>query len=217
MDQVTRETVQEQVYKGLRSSLMFGRFEPGQRLKLRTLAEAFGTSYLPVRDALGRLVAEGALDVLPNRSIVVPKLTRARVDDIWAIRVLMESHAIELAVERIGADELAQIKRLNKRIESCIKANRKSGLLEINHDFHFSIYGAARRPILLKVIESLWLQAGPFMSLTMQLEGRMLASLSCSHHHQVISAIEQGNALAARKAIADDLKHTAEYLRGEVQ
>src|SRR3984885_607306 len=73
---IARETVQERVYSALRDQLMRGGFEPGQKLKIAALAEAFGTSAMPVRDALNRLTVERALETLPSRTVRVPALSK---------------------------------------------------------------------------------------------------------------------------------------------
>ena len=72
---VERETLNERVYRELKNSIMAGSFKPGSELTLRSVADALGTSLMPVRDAMRRLVSERALEVLPSRKIALPVLT----------------------------------------------------------------------------------------------------------------------------------------------
>src|SRR5580698_2501335 len=94
LTRIARETVQERVYCALRDQLMRGGFEPGQKLKIAELAEAFGTSAMPVREALNRLAAERAIESLPNRSVRVPALTKSSLQDLMETRFAVEGLAV---------------------------------------------------------------------------------------------------------------------------
>ncbi|MET0749079.1 MAG: GntR family transcriptional regulator, partial [Rhizobium sp.] len=106
---VGRETVQDRVYSELRRALIGGLFEPSQVLTIRGLADALVTSTMPVREALGRLITEKALEALPNRSVRVPPITLERIDDLLRARTLIEGEAIALAAERMGPKDIAVI------------------------------------------------------------------------------------------------------------
>ncbi len=81
---VGRETLHDRVYAELRRSLIHGMFDAGEVLRIVELSETLQTSTMPVREALGRLVSEQALEALPNRSVRVPLITRERLDDLAA-------------------------------------------------------------------------------------------------------------------------------------
>src|ERR1700749_1516812 len=98
---VERETVQEQIYVALREKLMRGGFEPGQGLKIAELAEAFGTSAMPVREALNRLTAERGLEARPNRTVHVPTLTTERLKDLKEARFAVEGLAVSRAASNM--------------------------------------------------------------------------------------------------------------------
>ena len=100
---VGRETVQDRVYSELRRALIGGLFEPSQVLTIRGLADALVTSTMPVREALGRLITEKALEALPNRSVRVPPITLERIDDLLRARILIEGEAIALAATPHGS------------------------------------------------------------------------------------------------------------------
>ncbi|MEA2851488.1 MAG: hypothetical protein QOE02_1507, partial [Rhodospirillaceae bacterium] len=93
------ETLAQRAHRELRAALMRGDFLPGTALTLRGLAERLGTSIMPVREAVSRLAAEQALELQPNRAIVVPELSRREIDELWRIRCLIESDAAAIAAE----------------------------------------------------------------------------------------------------------------------
>jgi DNA-binding GntR family transcriptional regulator len=112
LTRIARETVQERVYCTLRDQLMRGGFEPGQKLKIAELAEAFGTSAMPVREALNRLAVERALETLPSRTVRVPALSKATLQDLRETRFAVEGLAIERAASNMTAGSLATLRQL---------------------------------------------------------------------------------------------------------
>src|SRR3979490_191437 len=103
---IERETVQDRVYSVLRDQLMRGGFEPGQKLKIAELAEALGTSAMPVREALNRLAAERAIESMPNRSVRVPALSRECLQDLMEARFAVEGHAVARAASNMTVETL---------------------------------------------------------------------------------------------------------------
>ena len=211
IEKIARETVHDQIYQEIRAGLMSGRFYPGQKLKLRPLAKAFGTSPLPVRDALGRLVAESALAMLPNRTVAVPPITPDRLEDIWRVRVLIERDATETAARFMTDEVLGELRRLNAAMKT--GTDDLERYLAHNRAFHFLIYRTARSPVSMKVIESLWLQAGPLLRLIQDVETPLRSGVAVSHHEDALEAFARGEAARAGAAIAEDLEHGALYLR----
>src|ERR1700688_521481 len=108
---IARETVQERVYCALRDQLMRGGFEPGQKLKIAELAEAFGTSAMPVRDALNRLTVERALETLPSRTVRVPALSKDALQDLRETRFAIEGLAISRAALNMTDESMAPPQR----------------------------------------------------------------------------------------------------------
>src|SRR6201996_1093206 len=108
---IARETVQERVYSALRDQLMRGGFEPGQKLKIAELANAFGTSAMPVRDALNRLTVERALETLPSRTVRVPALSKSALQDVRETRFAIVGLAISRAASNMTEETLATLKQ----------------------------------------------------------------------------------------------------------
>src|SRR4029450_4089760 len=105
-------SLRTQVYDSLRQALTTGRFEPGQKLTFRLTAGALGVSLTPVREALGRLVAEGAFEMQPNRSVRVPLMTRAKILELRDIRMAVEGLASAKAALAADKRQIAELRRI---------------------------------------------------------------------------------------------------------
>lgn len=204
------DNLQEQLYQQIREGLLAGRFQPGQRLKIRDLAGEWGTSPMPVRAALQRLVAEGALEGEPQRSVRVPPMTRERYQNIFQVRLGLEGLAVELATPNLGAADLATLRDCVARMDVAIEQREVQAYLDANSQFHLHLYGACGNPVLLRSIESLWLQIGPFFNRLFT--GADLSLRLNDFHEEAFAAIEAGDAKAARAAMEQDLLYFARYL-----
>jgi DNA-binding GntR family transcriptional regulator len=212
---VERDTMQERVYLELRQALMRGHFRPGEVLIVRTLSDQFGTSHMPVRDALSRLVAEQALEVLPSRSVAVPVLSRERCEDVQETREMLEGRAAALAATRISEEEIADLRALDSDMHAALARRDVETFVGTNWRFHFTLYAASRRTIMLRMIESLWLQIGP--PLRGCIDDIMRApeidtEFAVTHHDEMIEALERRDPEGVRQAIAGDLRGLTDYL-----
>ncbi|WP_299479056.1 GntR family transcriptional regulator [uncultured Paracoccus sp.] len=207
-----RATLGDAVYRELRDALSVGRFDPGEALTIGAISDAFNTSHMPAREALRRLVAEGALEVGTSGSAKVPSVDARRLDDITEARVLLERRATELAVVQASAEDLTEIDRL-ARIHAEIANHRDVyDMLLKNRRFHFAIYRASHSAVLPPLIESLWLQYGPYMRL---LSDHLNAAreqgghgVYAEGHRRIVAAIRAGDAEAAADAIEADIRRT---------
>jgi len=206
---VGRDTVQEQVYSKLKKALMRGDFVPGESLTVHRLAKAFGTSPMPVREALKRLLAAGALESVPNRSVAVPPLTEDKLRDLLRVRTAIEGETTGWAAQTIEPGELARLRSLSHEMDRMVAERDYENYLSLNQAFHFCIYEAARSPTIIPIIESLWLQIGPYLNLLYR-QGELQAGNE--HHNAALAALEQGRAGSAREGIVRDLAEAAEIL-----
>jgi DNA-binding GntR family transcriptional regulator len=197
---VERETLNDRVYRELRTMIMSGGFEPGAEPTLRALAQALKVSLMPVRDAIGRLVAERALEMLPNRKVIVPEITIDGFLEIRRVRILLEGEAAALACQHITKEGIDALKRYHVRIKS-LGSNKPRQFFSLNQKFHFVIYEAAKSPLLLSIIESLWLQIGPVFNHI----PHNFAAEGARGHDRIIAALEARDAKAARAALENDL------------
>lgn len=204
------ETLTEQTYRRLRHALMTGTLTPGEKITGRRIAGALQVSLTPAREAIGRLVAEGGLQPGPNRAALVPRLTKAKYREIVTLRLLLEGLAAETAAANIDAGLLKKIEKTQDALEDAGKRNRHQVRMQMNADFHFMIYRAANLPTVFSFIDSLWLQAGPTLSLLGPEYQK--SRLGLSNHLEAIEAIRAGSGKLLRKAIEKDLKDGTKYI-----
>jgi DNA-binding GntR family transcriptional regulator len=208
--QAGKGSVQDRVYAQLRRWLMVGRFLPGETITLRNVAAELAVSPMPVRAALRHLIAEGGLEMLPSRSVRVPRMTRARLLELLRVRRELEGLATVQACRNMTEDELRAIKKLHATLMRALAKGNGAHIRELNQRFHFTIYAAARSWVLMPMIETLWLRAGPFMHLAQSSPGVIWDG---RHHAELVRALERRDARAARRAIQRDISMAGQNLR----
>lgn len=195
------------IYASLRRSLMAGDLVPGQAVSIRTLADQFGTSMIPVRDALKRLVAERALTMLPNRTVVVSPMTRRRFQEILNVRLAVETMLARQAVEHITPEDIELLERVDGEMHKAVDDGDVKAYLIANHAFHFTLYGTARSLVMLPIVESLWMQVGPYLNGVFNAAGVSHAS---DHHATALKAARRRDAIGVSDAIGRDLADAAD-------
>ena len=210
-----RGAVHDLVYQEIRQSLMVGTFTPGEKVSLRSLAQQVGTSLTPVRGAVNRLIAEGAFQVLPNRWVMIPAMTEEKFDEIIHWRVQLETEATRRACRKVTKGLINKVESINRKIHKVVEQGRdRKDLLNENYRFHFTIYRDAKSTILLPMIESLWLQCGPFTYYSL-LSPKDL--WNAKHHDSIVAALQAGDEDMAAKAVKNDIINTARFLKGSGQ
>jgi DNA-binding GntR family transcriptional regulator len=204
-----RGHVHEQVLRYMRRGLMIGAFLPGQVMSLRKLAAGFGTSPMPVREVLSRLVAANALEETKGGSVRVPRLSPEKLSDLFAVRELLEGMATELAAKKAKPALIAELNGINKQLLQAIDKRDIANCLSSNQKFHFTLYEAAESEVLLPLIESLWLQFGPTMYMSL-----LIPSMpwNAADHEDILKALKVGNAAAAKRGIVHDIRTTCRAL-----
>jgi DNA-binding GntR family transcriptional regulator len=221
VEPLDRQTLGERAYAQLADLLISGRLAPGERLSLRTAAEVLGVSIMPVREAVSRLVADRALEVMPNRAVRVPLMSVAQFRDLTKVRIAIEGHAAAQAALQRNDDDLAAIARAEEamRAESMKSRPDLPRAVELNKTFHFAVYEAAHSPILVEIIRALWLKAGPVINLDLRANPERLAKGDAIRFHANLrDAIDAGDGAAARQSIAADIGGAAEFIlsRGDL-
>jgi len=198
-----------QVHEKIRDSIAGGQFEPGDTLSTRQFAEFLGVSQMPVREAFHRLVAEGALENRPNRTIGLPIIEQREFEELSEIRYNLEGLAAEKAATLMSGDELAALERLTYKIEHGGPWGTTE-YLPLNREFHFGIYRASRSDSLIRLIAQIWLRVGPLLNWSSRQAENVVHS--AKFHRQALAAIAARDGAAARKAIVDDLKEAADLV-----
>lgn len=205
-------SLRQQVYGSLREALTTGRFAPGQKITFRYVAGVLGVSLTPVREALRRLVAEGAFEMNPNRSVRVPLMTRDKVLELRDIRMELEGLAAAKAALAATRPQIAEIRRAAREILAARTRGDSATDRQKVREFHFAVYAAAAQPTLLRLIEGLWLQTGPYMNLLYP--DFISSSRGPAGRQRLIDALQAGDAAAARREMENDIRRALSYVAG---
>lgn len=188
---------------------MDGRFTPGRTFTIRALAEVFGTSPMPVRDALKRLVAERALALRPNRTVELPLMSRARFQEILQVRLSLEPMLAERATPRVDATTIAAMAADHAEMNAALAAGRAADYLAANRRFHFRLYATARTVVMLPIVESLWMQIGPYLNAVFAADASATGHAD-QHHLDLLRALRREDPAAAARAVWNDLSDAAD-------
>jgi len=186
---------------------MTGDLVPGQAVSIRSLAETFGAGMIPTRDAIKRLVAERALTVLPNRAVVVAKMTRRRFQEILNVRLCVEPMLARHASTRIAPAAIAGLESINQEMQRAVETGAVKTYLICNQRFHFELYAAARSSVMYPIAESLWMQVGPFLNGVFTQSGTRNAQ---DNHSEVLKALRRAAHGDVALAIQRDLSDAAD-------
>lgn len=209
---ISKDNLTIKVYQQMKEAIMAGRFQPGERLPIRRLAEKMGTSVTPVREALLKLVSYGALELKPAHPITIPVLTRQAYLENRTIRIANEGLAAAEAAKKITKEQLNRLKKINAEMIKAAKEGRFNDSLANNYAFHIEVCKAADMPALLEIIEILWLKIGPSLNILYSRRSESKAERKSNYHRQTIDALAAGNSEAARAAMEKDLVEGGESL-----
>jgi len=209
-----RDSLQQQVFDNLRSAIMSGAFRPGETLSSRGLAQRLGVSAMPVREALTRLSTEGVLQATSSRTLRLRVLSPSDFDEITAIRVELEGMAAERACDAMTTKDLAEIRTLNDALTLAAASGDADRYLKANADYHAAIYKVSGWPLLVGMIERLWLMVGP--SIRMCVPDRDHMATSQGFHDRIIAALDARDAPTVRAAIVDDISTAAKDIRASL-
>ncbi|AOR65493.1 GntR family transcriptional regulator [Pectobacterium wasabiae] len=207
--QINHSYLGSSVYTMLREALITGQFKPDDRLRIRELAAQVGTSVTPVRDAILQLAKEQALVLKTPRDIRVPQLTEDQFKEIRTLRLALEGTGAELAAAHITPKMLKQIDENIHQNRLAIDEKNLREALRLNSEFHLFLAQAARMPLLTQFIGSLWMRTGPLIA---QAYAHFSVQMAIEHHEDVLTALQQRDASAARQAIQSDILDGSETM-----
>ena len=204
-----RHTLQDHVFRQICELILNGEIAPGQHITIQALADAFGVSAMPVREALQRLTAARALTVISGRSIGVPLLTRKLLIDLRRVRLEVEALAAVWATPNIDDAEIERLKVCVHRMDRAARAEDRKQYLRLNRAFHFTIYQAAGSEALFAIIENLWLQISPYFHLLHASGNYFKAN---EQHDLILEAIRRRDSAAASLGVRTDIEAAYQVL-----
>jgi DNA-binding GntR family transcriptional regulator len=202
------ETDNARAYTALKQAVLSGGFKPGEVVTLRALAKRLVIGDTPVREAVKRLISEGAFEGLPNRSARVPLLDRREIQQILELRITLESNAAALAAQNITLHQIEQLRSLHAAMGTAVASDDGNAYGKFNMAFHFEIYRIADNRTLATLIEALWLRMAPFVSRRRSLmtsDAGQAWQVACGNHEALLNALQTRDAEAARSAMRADL------------
>lgn len=210
---VETQRLHEVVYEKLRHALMSGQIASGRKLTSRKLAQELGTSDMPVRSALLRLQALRALDQLGNGSMVLPAMTRDRFADLMTTRLICEPAAARVAANGLDRAGLRQLRQSAFALTAAAEDQDIDAYLLHNHEFKFGIYAACGSPSLLFLIETLWLQVGPFLrQFSGQFGNDLRGILELDYHDEIVKRLEDKDGEGAAELLQRDIAEGYKFL-----
>jgi DNA-binding GntR family transcriptional regulator len=200
------QTIVDYVLTAIRGGILTGRYSPGSKLDQQTLADELGVSIIPVRESLRQLEVEGFVRIHSRRGAFVAELSVAELKEIYLIRETLEELATLLAVPLLTP---AGLEQLNTILEEMAEATRQQDfakLLDLNRLFHFTIYEASQRPLLLQMVTTLWDRSSLYRRWYTYLPER--AEQALIEHRHILAACQRGEARAAGEAIRYNIRQT---------
>ncbi|MBL7249911.1 GntR family transcriptional regulator [Alloalcanivorax sp. C16-2] len=214
---VRRRSMEEEVYLRMREAILQGDLPGGERLVQEDIAQRFGTSRIPVRDALRRLDADGLVEAGARGVYSVTRFGPDDLKEVYALRELLEGHLAAHACEHLGAEALDELEQLQEEMEHAQANQDAEAYVALNQRFHRALYDAAAQPRTEKIILSLWQGIPPLTPLT--IEHRM--EESSREHRAIIAALRAGDSAGAGQAMRAHIATAGRALldhvaRGEV-
>lgn len=207
MDQIvrpeTRLPAHQIAYARLRDMVLFGDLAPGEGVTIEGLVARLDLGMTPVREALRRLIAEGALRLLGNRRVSVPVLDLRALDDLAHLRLSVEPRLAVAALAQVDTALLKQLRALDEGVDIALDDGDVAAYLRGNYAFHFTLFARAGSEVLEGLASSIWLRFGP--SLRVVCEGGGLDRRSPDHHKAVLDALQMQDKDALDAAIRADI------------
>ncbi len=192
----------ERIYRRLRDMVLYGDLAPGQAVTLHGLVAELGVSTTPVREAIRRLTAAGALELRGNRRVAVPVPDTAALAELHLARRALEPELARRGAHQVDAQLIDRLCHIDDQLDAAMRTGDVRGYMRQNHAFHFTLYGAARAQVLEPLAEALWLRFGP---LGRVICGRFGTARMPDRHDETIAALRARDAEAAAAAIAADI------------
>ena len=208
-------TITAYVMDSIRDGILTGRFPLGSRLDQKAVADELGVSLVPVREALRLLEGEGFVQIYPRRGAFVTDESADGLEELYCIREVLEEMATNLAVPNLSSSDLDKLDGILRQMERATAEQALNRLLELNAAFHFTIYEACERTLLVEMISGLWNRSSLYRQIFTYLPQRVAQAMR--EHQEIYAACLDGDAELAGKAIRNNIRQTVQALAGAIQ
>ena len=200
----------DRVQGAIREKILAGTYPPGSRLILSRLAAEHGVSFIPIREALQRLEAERLVRTEQNRGARVAEISIADMRDIYETRVVLEQHAVRMAMLKLTKENLRDAGDALDRMEERFAADRQREAYQAHQAFHFALYEPAGSPWTMHVIRQLWSAAERYVRLAAAV--RPAPDLFVAEHRRIFDAVAAGEVEAAVDSLIANQRTTEKLL-----
>jgi DNA-binding GntR family transcriptional regulator len=205
------ENLSARIYSDLRMKLIVGELRPAESLSIRTLAEEYDVSAMPVREALRQLASEDALIGAAKKAYRVPDLTPDEAANLFFVRSVLEGAAAEIATENVRESDFKVLEKLANDMEKAWETRDPSLFLLANFRFHSRIYGVTGNTALQSMIEAMYVRTGPWLA--HGIVELVNPDNWLGEHPEIIQALRDRDAVEARRLMEKDAQWGTELYR----
>jgi DNA-binding GntR family transcriptional regulator len=203
-------TLREKILENIRDAIISGAIKAGSRVSEPDLAERYGISRTPIREAFRQLESEGYLTVIPRKGAVVSEFSEKDVEEFYAIKSILEGYAARRACEKLTTKELDRLQTINDRLAELASHNDIKAFFKIHNDFHDVFIKAADNEKLRELISSLVTRFQRLRLMSISLPGRM--DISVQEHEKIIEAFRRKDEVTAEMLVRKNAEYGGKVL-----
>ena len=209
---IPRQSLTSAVAEKLRDQIIRGEITEGAQLRQDVIAGQYHVSRIPVREALRQLDAEGLITIVPNRGAIVPELSPGDIEELFAIRALLEPEVLKLSIPRLTPADLGQAEAvLNKYMSELRREEHMENWGRMNWQFHSILYSRAERPHFMSIIRNVNHNGERYTRLQLYLTHGM--KRANEEHHQILKLCRKNEVAAACKLLRQHIQHAGQSLK----
>ncbi len=182
------QTLREKILETIRDAILKGTLKPGERVSEPELADRFGISRTPIREAFRQLESEGYLTVIPRKGAVVASLSERDIEEFYAIKIILEGFAAKMAAEKLTTKDIERLETINDRLQQLADAGNVKNFFRVHNEFHEVFIKAAGNEKLYEMISQLVLRFKRLRLASLSQPGRM--EISVEEHRNMIEAFK---------------------------
>ena len=207
-------TLREKITEFVKDSIISGRLKPGERVPEQEIAENFGISRTPIREAFRQLESEGFITVTPRKGAVVSSITAKDVGEFYTIKSILEGHAAKVACRKMSDRDIKKLETLNEQMLKCSEKGDVKGFFNLDNQFHALFLEASENDKLWSMLKILVQQFERFRITALSLPGRMASAVK--QHEDIIDAFYNRDEELVEKLVRANAELSAEYLVKEL-
>lgn len=207
-------TLRERIVDFVKEAILKGRLKPGERVPEPELAEVFGISRTPVREAFRQLESEGFITFTPRKGAVVSPITDKDVKEFYAIKGMLEGYAAKMACCKLSDEDIKRMEDLNLQMAKCAEKNDAKNFFKLDNQFHDVFLKICGNDKLYNLIHTLVQQFERFRRTSLSLPGRMQSSVN--QHADIVEAFKKRDVDLVERLVKANAEKGGELLAQEI-